>query len=50
MFALIKQSLIIVSAAFFCIMMGHLFLDITSDYVADNSSGSKDKTLASINN
>lgn len=50
MFALTKQSQVIALAALFFVIMGHLFLDITSDHVADNSDGSKDKSFVAINN
>ena len=50
MYALIKQSLLITLVAFFCVMLGHLILDITSENVADNSSDPKDNLSVAIKN
>ena len=34
----------------FCVMLGHLILDITSENVADNSSDPKDNLSVAIKN
>ena len=36
--------------AVFCVMLGHLILDITSENVADNSSDPKDNLSVAIKN
>ena len=50
MLALIKRTIGITFAALFFVMVGHLILDVTSDYVADESSDSEKKSSVAINN
>lgn len=48
--ALIKRTIVITLAALLFVVMGHLILDVTSDRIADNYSGSDNKSSVAINN